>query len=372
MNVQLHISSDSLAKKEWEKLCPNENSFLSLSFKKAFEKYHQDNIKHLYYIINEGDNKGIGYAQQFNVKGNSIHNYQKKNNISNSIVGLILRLLNLKVVALGNGLLTNISNLSANNLTDKKNLFRSIIKRIQTDLNVGKFIIPDHFFKELSIDKPTEMFPELIRVNVDEDMQMNILSEWKTFDDYTQALKKKYRSRLKSVLKKSEDIEIKPLTKEYLKKHADRIQELFVNVHQKSAFGIAPFNTFIYSDLIELEHPKCMVFGYFLEHKMIAFSSELRDQTTLYSYFIGLDYQYNRSHRIYERILNQTIKGAIENQKSKIIFGRTAAEFKSNVGAKPIASKIYIHLENPILRALLRPVLSTIKPGKWTQRNPFK
>jgi len=372
LNVQLHISSDSLAKKEWEKLCPNENSFLSLSFKKAFEKYHQDNIKHLYYIINEGDNKGIGYAQQFNVKGNSIHNYQKKNNISNSIVGLILRLLNLKVVALGNGLLTNISNLSANNLTDKKNLFRSIIKRIQTDLNVGKFIIPDHFFKELSIDKPTEMFPELIRVNVDEDMQMNILSEWKTFDDYTQALKKKYRSRLKSVLKKSEDIEIKPLTKEYLKKHADRIQELFVNVHQKSAFGIAPFNTFIYSDLIELEHPKCMVFGYFLEHKMIAFSSELRDQTTLYSYFIGLDYQYNRSHRIYERILNQTIKGAIENQKSKIVFGRTAAEFKSNVGAKPIASKIYIHLENPILRALLRPVLSTIKPGKWTQRNPFK
>lgn len=372
MNIQLHIGSDSLAKNEWEFLRSNDNSFLSLAFKNAFEKHHQDNIKHLYYILNDGNNKGIGYAQQFNVKGNSIHSYQKKNNISSSIVGFALRLLNLKVVALGNGLLTNISNLSANHLTDKEDLFQSIIKRIQTDLNVGKFIIPDHFFKELSIDNPTEVFPELIRVNVDEDMQMNILQEWKTFEDYTKALKKKYRSRLKSVLKKSEDIEIKPLTKEYLKKHADRIQELFVNVHKKSAFGIAPFNTSIFTELIGLEHPKCLVFGYFLENKMIAFSSELRDKTTLYSYFIGLDYQYNRSHRVYERILNQTIKGAIENRKSKIVFGRTAAEFKSNVGAKPIASKVYIHLENPILRALLRPVLSTIKPDKWTQRNPFK
>ena len=37
-------------------------------------------------------------------------------------------------------------------------------------------------------------------------------------------------------MKKSEDIEIKVLTQTELVKHAEKMQELFENVHQKSAF----------------------------------------------------------------------------------------------------------------------------------------
>ena len=55
----------------------------------------------------------------------------------------------------------------------------------------------------------------------------------------------------------------------------------------------------------------------------------------------------------------------------KIIFGRTAGEFKSNVGAVPKKSFIYIYIKNPILRLILRPILSVVKPKKWIQRNPF-
>ena len=105
---------------------------------------------------------------------------------------------------------------------------------------------------------------------------------------------------------------------------------------------------------------------------MIAFSSEIKDDYTLYSYFIGLDYRYNKSHRLYERILNETIKSAINNNKNKLVLGRTAAEFKSNVGAQPIHSEIFIYIKNPILRHLLKPVLERIQPNSWVQRNPLK
>ena len=105
---------------------------------------------------------------------------------------------------------------------------------------------------------------------------------------------------------------------------------------------------------------------------MIGFSSELRDDTNLYSYFIGLNYRYNKSHRLYERILNETIRSAINHKKSKLILGRTAAEFKSNVGAKPIHSEVFIYIKNPSLRRILRLVLGNIKPNNWIQRNPFK
>ena len=371
MNLQLHISSKTLDKNKWESLCPN-GSFLSLPFKLAFEKHHKSNIKHLYYVADDEDNQAIGYAQEFNIRSNRIHDYQRKNKVKRSLVNLVLKLSNLKVVALGNGLLTNISNFSAVKLSNNIDFFNSLLLRIQKDLSADKFIIPDHFFKELKVENPNEVFPELIKVVVDQDMHLNILKEWNTFEDYTKALKKKYRSRLKSVMKKSEEIEIKVLTQKELVKHAEKMQELFENVHQKSAFSISPFNTSIYTDLFDSGNPKCQVFGYFLSDKMIAFSSELQDDDNLYSYFIGLDYRYNKSHRLYERILNETIKSAISNKKSKLILGRTAAEFKSNVGAQPIHSEIFVYLKSPVLRRLLKPFLENIQPSNWVQRNPFK
>ena len=371
MNLQLHISSKTLDKNKWESLCPN-GSFLSLPFKLAFEKHHKSNIKHLYYVADDEDNQAIGYAQEFNIRSNRIRDYQRKNKVKGSLVNLVLKLSNLKVVALGNGLLTNISNFSAVKLSNNIDFFNSLLLHIQKNLSADKFIIPDHFFKELKVENPNEVFPELIKVVVDQDMHLNILKEWNTFEDYTKALKKKYRSRLKSVMKKSKDIEIKVLTQKELVKHAEKMQELFENVHQKSAFSISPFNTSIYTDLFDSGNPKCQVFGYFLSDKMIAFSSELQDDDNLYSYFIGLDYRYNKSHRLYERILNETIKSAISNKKSKLILGRTAAEFKSNVGAQPIHSEIFVYLKSPVLRRLLKPFLENIQPSNWVQRNPFK
>jgi predicted N-acyltransferase len=371
LKVQLHKGSKYLDQNQWEKLRPKENVFMSLDFKKTFEKFHQKQIQSIYYTVDDELNSAMGYAQHFIIGGNKIHSYQKKNDLGQSIISLVLRLLKLRVVALGNGLLTNISNLYIPKISDKSLFVKNLLNAIQEDFGVGKFIIPDHFFKALNIDNPNEAFPELIKIEVDEDMQMKIPQEWQTFEDYRQALKKKYRSRLKSVLKKSDAVSVKELDKEGLEKYAQKMQELFANVHQKSAFAIAPFHTDIYRDLIMLDNPQCLVFGYFLNDEMIAFSSELRTEKTLYSYFIGLDYRYNRSHRVYEKILNQTIKGAIEHNKQHLVFGRTAAEFKSNVGATPIQSHIYIYLKSPLLRRILRPVLSQIKPKVWTQRKPF-
>lgn len=371
MNLQLHIGSKTLDKNKWERMCP-EGSFLSLPFKLAFEQHHKSNIKHLYYVVDDKENKAIGYAQEFNIRSNRIRDYQKKNKAKGGLINLVLELLNLKVVALGNGLLTNISNFSTVKLSNNIDFFNSLLLRIQKDLSVDKFIIPDHFFKELKVENPNEVFPELIKVVVDQDMHLKISKDWNTFEDYTKALKKKYRSRLKSVMKKSEHIEIKVLTQTELVKHTEKMQKLFNNVYQKSAFGISQFNTSIYTDLIESDNPKCQVFAYFLADEMIAFSSELKDDNNLYSYFIGLDYRYNKSHRLYERILNESIKSAISNKKSNLILGRTAAEFKSNVGAQPIYSEIFVYLKSPILRRLLRPILENIQPSNWIQRNPFK
>ena len=59
-------------------------------------------------------------------------------------------------------------------------------------------------------------------------------------------------------------------------------------------------------------------------------------------------------------------------KKDYLILGRTANEYKSNFGALPIKSYVYLKIENNFLRTLLKPVYSKLRVKKWVQRSPFK
>jgi hypothetical protein len=114
------------------------------------------------------------------------------------------------------------------------------------------------------------------------------------------------------------------------------------------------------------------VHGYYIKDNLIGFSSEFYFEKTLYSYFIGLDYSYNIKYSLYNRILYDSISNGIEKKASKIVYGRTASEFKSTIGAVPVKSKSAIYIDNKILRFMLYPIIKNLSPKKWRQRNPFK
>ena len=202
-------------------------------------------------------------------------------------------------------------------------------------------------------------------------MYMDFDSKWKSFQDYKESLNKKYKKRLKNVFSKSKSITIKILNNKEILEYESQMQLLFNNVRESSSFYSIPFNVKSYIEFEKTKDLTSNVYGCFLKEKLVGFCSEWIIDKKLYSYFIGLNYKINQSHRLYERILYHIIESGINSQVRKIIFGRTAAEFKSNVGAVPKKSFIYIYIKNPILRLILRPILSVVKPKKWIQRNPF-
>jgi len=112
--------------------------------------------------------------------------------------------------------------------------------------------------------------------------------------------------------------------------------------------------------------------GYFLNDKIVGFSSEIQQEDKLYSYFVGFDRNLNKSLPIYARILLQNITSAIQMRKKQLVLGRTANEYKSNFGAIPIRSYVYLRVENKFLRAILNPVLRRLRIKDWVQRKPFK
>ena len=77
---------------------------------------------------------------------------------------------------------------------------------------------------------------------------------------------------------------------------------------------------------------------------------------------IGFDKNLNKSIPIYGRILLENIRNAIIFKKDKLILGRTANEFKSNFGAEPKKSFIYVRFTNIILNFLAYIFLVTLQP----------
>ena len=63
----------------------------------------------------------------------------------------------------------------------------------------------------------------------------------------------------------------------------------------------------------------------------------------------------------------------ITHQFKKIIFGRTALEIKSSVGATPTKMTGFIFHNNKILNTFLGKIFRNLEPETvWQQRHPFK
>jgi hypothetical protein len=165
-------------------------------------------------------------------------------------------------------------------------------------------------------------------------------------------------------------LEVKSLNSDDLVFYADNIQDLFSQVINESRFSGPLFNTNSFCLLVKKDIFK--VYGYFINNDIVAFSSEFHQDKTLYSYYAGFDKSLNITLPIYGRILIETINNAIKHKMNKVVFGRTANEFKSNFGAIPIKSYVYIKVKNKYLNILLRPIFKRLTIKNWIKRNPFK
>ena len=185
-------------------------------------------------------------------------------------------------------------------------------------------------------------------------------------------ISKKYKKRIRKVFKDSSFLEIKKIASQNIKALIPNLQKLYLNVHAKSSFSGPALNLKTYIDFANYSKIEFSLYVYSLNNQMVGFSSEFYYRNTLYSYFIGLDYTYNKKFSVYNRILYDSIKHGIDKKVSQIVYGRTASEFKSTIGAVPIKSKSAIYITNKFLRAIIYPYIKNLSPRNWEQRNPFK
>ena len=371
MDYKLYKYFADVPKEEWNQLLDKEDFFISSSCVQILEAEHENEIEPLYIVIKENTKVlGIVYAHLFLINGNKLKEYINAGNstfnILNEIKVFFANRINVKVGFLGNVFLTNEESSKFTRANDKQRHLPHLLNLI-TEQTEAKFVlIPENY--EDSIPLVSAYSKKIL---IEPDMQMNIPESWNSFDDYLDAISSKYKKRYRSVLNKSAQLEKRDLSPSELKRKSKAMNTLFNNVFSKSKFNAAKFNTDVFYDL-KLVKENVSIFGYYLDSKLVGFASEISSNGVLYAHFVGIDYEYNNKFEIYNRMLYEQIKFAIENKLSLIKFGRTASEFKSTIGAVPYKGYVYIYHPCKTVIKAASPILSLLKPKKWTQRNPFK
>jgi len=210
------------------------------------------------------------------------------------------------------------------------------------------------------------------RFQVDHNMVMPLHDSWKNFDDYLESLNTKFRTKAKAALKRSSAIEIVRASADDVLKYATTLQLLYENVYNKADFRLGKLEVKTLSGLLRRIPNQFYVQIYLRDGVPVGFMSAMRCGKVLEAHVIGIDYDKNRDHGVYQRMLYDYVALAIEIGCSLIVYGRTAAEIKSTVGAFPVDLTCCIMHRRSISNALLSMILQYVKPSEYPQRQPFK
>ena len=254
-----------------------------------------------------------------------------------------------------------------------------VIKAICSEINVlAKLKKPLHaiFIKDFieQSRKHTDYFQKcgFTPMHVEPNMIISINENWKSFDDYKQTLKSKYRVKANKADKTSTQLVARILTGSDLEFYKDELQQLYENTIANADFNAQVLNLNTYIKLRSKYHDDFIVKAYFLEEKLVGFLSALANNHHLDAHFIGLDYSLNKQHAIYPRILNDYVRLGIEKKALYINLGRTASEIKTTIGATPTDLTCYLKHKRPLINKLIRPFVKRVQLKEFKQHFPFK
>ena len=229
------------------------------------------------------------------------------------------------------------------------------------------------FYENCSVELKKFRFSNMYEFNTQPNMIFYLDENWKSLDNYVAALSKKYRDQFKRARKKFDGIQMKNLSYEEVLRNEEKIYELYHYVAKN-----APFNTFFlsknhFSTLKGQCGNRFQIFGYFLNEELVGFHTLLLNDETLETYFLGYNDHIQKENMLYLNMLYNMTEYGIENGFKRIIFGRTALEIKSSIGATPVQMSGFIYHNNKLINRFIGKIFRNLEPElHWQQRHPFK
>lgn len=357
-----------------------ENVFLQTQYLKVLDESAPTNMQCFYIgIFRETELIGVALAQYLNL--NKLESFGERDKcLKTYIRNFVFKNFASHALFLGNNMITGQNGYVFNKKIDLKtvaeilnecaNEIKLYFKKQHIDIHIVSF---KDFYKDCAVELKKSSFSKMYEFNTQPNMIFELDKNWKTNDDYVSAFSKKYRDQYKRAHKKFEGIETNELSLDDIISLENRIYELYHHVAKN-----APFNTFFlaknhFSSFKKQCGNRFILVGYFLNNELVGFHTLLLNGTTLETYFLGYDEQIQKEKMLYLNMLYNMTKFGIENQFKEIIFGRTALEIKSSIGAEPILMSGFIYHSNKLIDNYFDKIFPKLEPTLvWQQRHPFK
>lgn len=370
-------SVDAIPALDWESLNIQNNTYFSVAFLRVFETSNPK-IAFKYIVIYDNLN-AVGLAN-IQIISLSIDAILKNIKISKSVKRIFRFFLcnyPLKIMFCGNVFLSGEHGIILNQDIDKKKAFLVISKAIKklSSLKENRplhaIFVKDFYQESLHITDHLLDY-NYMKMPVEPNMIFKLNSNWKTFEDYTDDLKSKYRVKVNKADKTSSGLTAKLFNEDDFKVYKEELQQLYENTISNADFNAQVLDLNTYIKLRALYKDNFIVQAYFYEDKLVGFLSALDNNNHLDAHFIGLDYELNKTYAIYPRILNDYVRIGIERQVSQINFGRTASEIKSTIGATPENLVCYTRHRHNVINKILKSFIGQVKIKDFKQHEPFK
>jgi len=371
---QLYQTASNLPE-NWDQVVACKNMLLSKEYFQVLETSKPKNMKCFFGGFFLGEELIGGCLFQYLDFQN--HDTQQGKTIIFSIRNYITKILVKNMLILGNNMLTgqNAFYFNANKISSENSvlLLENALQEIKIQIKKSSLTIIKDFSKTQILHFHQKIFKSYFKFSVQPNMILKIRKPWRNFEDYSLDLSKKYSSRAGSARKKLEGIEKRELQLEDLKSNSALLHSLYQTVAEN-----ATINTFFlpenhFAVLKQHLNDNFKVFGYFFEGNLIGFYTLILNGESIDTYFLGYDKTLQKEKKLYLNMLLDMVEFAITEKFSTIIFGRTALEIKSTIGAEPEEIFGLIKHENLVINYFMNRIFPAIEPKtERLQRKPFK
>lgn len=371
---------------DWSLVAESKDIFFGPDFLKVLEKYPATGLKPYYGLVYENKRPvGILYFQSRYVRlaenlrkpGSDVQGIFK--GITSVLRQAVVKSINFETVVCGNLMLTGKYGFCFDDAIPRNEQFYLVIKATEIlnkylndqKINPGLILIKD-FFEE---DNPSgdEYHKGYTKFTVQPKMILDLDAAWRTFDDYLESLKSKYRVRARKAMKKASDINKVVFSAQEIAANKETIHSLYRNVSDQADFNAFVLSTQYFENIQEALSKNMKFTTYWRNGRMVAFYTSIKNYNVLDAHFLGYDPKENAECQLYLNMLYDLVREAIDLRLEKVDMSRTAVEIKSTVGAVPHDMYLYLRHTHPLLNKAVETVLGFVKPQeKYTIRSPFR
>ncbi len=370
----------------WSVISSAHDIFYSAEFLRCVENYPASGIKPYYGIVKDNNNPvGIIYFQSKSVKLKENLRYSK--NGANSTLSqlsipfkqALVNTINFQTIVCGNLLLTGKYGFYFKDTVprdDQFNIVRKAIDKLTDYLNnlgikPGLILVKDFFSQDTPVS--AEHQADYTKFTVQPKMILNLDPKWQNFDNYLEDMKSKYRVRARKAIQKSANITKVIYQEADIATHRHTIHALYKNVSHQANFNAFILHERYFENLKSALGGKMTFTTYWIDGKMVAFFTSIKNYDVLDAHFLGYDPNYLQENQLYLNMLYDLVREGIDKKVAQIDMSRTAVEIKSTVGAIPYDMFLYLKHTNDLLNKSVDFVLGLVKPEeKYVIRSPFR